>query len=264
VSAPTPYSVLLSRMEASDGEARIDVPEDWLQGRTLFGGLQAAIALRAMRTLVPEAPLRSLQTTFAGHVPGGPVRAKARIVRSGKNTTHVEARIVEGEQVLALLAGIFGNSRESSVEVVPVQPAVEGGRPFEMKYVPGAAPAFTQHFTARWVRGGAPYTGATDRENVIELGMRDEGTATEYHVLAMADFIPPVALSFLKERAAAASLNWMLEMLAGDVRSLPLQGWRLDARVMAARGGYTSQSLELWGPGGVPVALGRQTMVVFA
>ncbi len=32
----------------------------------------------------------------------------------------------------------------------------------------------------------------------------------------------------------------------------------------AAAGGYTHQSLELWGPGGVAVALGRQTMVVFA
>ncbi len=29
----------------------------------------------------------------------------------------------------------------------------------------------------------------------------------------MADFIPPIALSFLKEPVAAASLNWMLELL---------------------------------------------------
>jgi hypothetical protein len=31
----------------------------------------------------------------------------------------------------------------------------------------------------------------------------------------------------------------------------------------AAHSGYINQSAILWGPGGVPVALGRQTMVVF-
>jgi len=45
--------------------------------------------------------------------------------------------------------------------------------------------------------------------------------------------------------------------------SLPLDGWRIDAQMVAAHNGYLSQSLALWGPGGEPVALGRQTMVVF-
>lgn len=264
MSEATPYSLLISRIETGAGASQVEVPDDWLQGRTLFGGLQAAIALRAMRTLVPDAPLRSLQTTFVGPVPGGLVRATARVLRSGKNTTHVEARILDGETTLAVMVGIFGLARESSVKVVPAQPAVPPGKPFEMKYVAGAVPAFTQHFKARWIEGGPPFTGATDRDNVIELGMHDAGPATEYHIVAMADFIPPIALSFLKERVAAASLNWMLEILADDVAALPLHGWRIDAHISAAAGGYTHQSLELWGPGGVPVALGRQTMVVFA
>jgi acyl-CoA thioesterase len=264
LSEATPYSQLVARMDAGAGTSQVEVPDDWLQGRTLFGGLQAAIALRAMRTLVADAPLRSLQTTFVGPVPGGLVRATARVLRSGKNTTHVEARIVDGDATLAVMVGVFGIARESSVKVVPAQPAVPPGKAFEMKYMPGVVPAFTQHFKARWVEGGPPFTGATDRDNVIELGMRDSGPATEYHVVAMADFIPPIALSFLKERVAAASLNWMLEILVDDVSALPLDGWRIDAHLSAAAAGYTHQSLELWGPGGVPVALGRQTMVVFA
>src|ERR1700754_4768562 len=97
---PTPFSVLLSRIAARDGESMLDVPEDWLQGRTLFGGLQAVVGFAAMRTLAPAAPLRSLQVTFLAPVPGGPVRARARILRSGKSTTHVEARIVDGDDTL--------------------------------------------------------------------------------------------------------------------------------------------------------------------
>ena len=72
----TPFSLLLSRMQASDGASMLDVPDDWLQGRTLFGGLQAVVGLAAMRSLAPDAPLRSLQMTFLAPVPGGPVRAR--------------------------------------------------------------------------------------------------------------------------------------------------------------------------------------------
>ena len=260
----TPFSELLARVESTDGASTLDVPEDWLQGRTLFGGLQAVVGLAAMRTLAPaQAPLRSLQVTFLAPVPGGPVHAVAKILRSGKSTTHVEARIVEGGNTLALMVGIFGLPRQSAVSLRPEQPAVPPTTSVELPWMPGVTPNFTQHFRAKWLVGSPPWTGSTSPHNVIELGMRDSGNATEYHVVAMADFIPPIALSYLKAPVAAASLNWMLELLPEDVGSLSVEGWRIDASMTAAHGGYINQSLTLWGPGGVPVALGRQTMVVF-
>ena len=259
----TPFSVLLSRVQAGEGAAMLDVPEDWLQGRTLFGGLQAVVGLAAMRTLAPEAPLRSLQVTFLAPVPGGPVRARARILRSGKSATHVEARIVDGENTLAFMVAVFGLPRPSAVSLRPRQPEVTPGNPIKVPFVPGVTPNFTQHFKARWIVGGLPWSGASQPDNVIELAMRDQGNATEYHVVMMADFIPPIALSYLTTPVAAASLTWMLELLPEDVGSLPLDGWRIDATMSAAHSGYINQSLMLWGPGGVPVALGRQTMVVF-
>ena len=259
----TPFSVLISRIQAADGESMLDVPEDWLQGRTLFGGLQAVVGLAAMRTLAPEAPLRSLQVTFLAPVPGGLVRARARILRSGKSATHVEARIVDGDNTLAFMIGVFGLARPSAVTLRPQQPDVTPEDPHELPWVPGVTPNFTRHFKARWIAGGRPWSGIERPDSVIELAMRDQGNATESHVLAMADFIPPIALSYLKTPVAAASLTWMLELLAEDVGALPLDGWRIDAMMTAAHSGYINQSLVLWGPGGVPVALGRQTMVVF-
>jgi acyl-coenzyme A thioesterase PaaI-like protein len=260
---PTPFSVLLSRIEAADGEALLDVPEDWLQGRTLFGGLQAVVGLAAMRSLAPAAPLRSLQVTFLAPVPGGPVRSRARILRKGKSTAHVEARLLDGEDTLAIMVGVFGLARSSAVALQPRQAAVMPQSAVELPWLPGVTPNFTQHFKARWVVGAPPWSGSGRPDNVIELAMRDRGNATESHVVAMADFIPPVALSYLKAPVAAASLNWMLELLCEDVGSLPLEGWRLDAQMTAAQNGYINQSVMLWGPGGIPVALGRQTMVMF-
>ena len=259
----TPFSTLLSRIDARDGVAVLDVPDDWLQGRTLFGGLQAVIGLAAMRSLVPEPPLRSLQVTFLGPVPGGPVTACAEVLRSGKSATHVEARIVDGDKTLALMVGIFGLPRESAVALSTEQPVVTPSKPIELPWIPGKMPNFTQHFKARWIAGSPPWSGSNEPANVIELAMRDQGRVTEFHVVAMADFIPPIALSYLKTPVAAASLNWMLELLVEDVSALPLDGWRLDAQMTAAHNGYINQSVVLWGPGGVSVALGRQTMVVF-
>ena len=261
----TPFSVLLSRIHASEGASTLDVPEDWLQGRTLFGGLQAVVGLAAMRSLAPDAPLRSLQVTFLAPVPGGPVTARAKILRSGKSATHVEARIVDGDNTLAIMVGVFGLPRTSAVTLRPQQPRVTPEDPVELPFVPGVAPNFTQHFRARWIAGGRPWSGIQKPDSVIELAMRDRGNATESHVVAMADFLPPIALSYLKTPVAAASLTWMLELLTEDVSSLslPLDGWRIDATMTAAHGGYINQSSTLWGPGGVPVALGRQTMVVF-
>ena len=67
----------------------------------------------------------------------------------------------------------------------------------------------------------------------------------------------------LKAPAPGASMTWMLEFLQDNFDGLPLEGWRLDAEVLAAAHGYTSQSAIVWTPDGRPAALSRQTMVVF-
>jgi acyl-CoA thioesterase len=253
----------MARLRAGPGRASLEVTPDWLQGRTVFGGLQAAVALRAMRTLVPDVPLRTLQGTFLAPVPAGVVSVQARVLRTGKSATHVAAQIVDGDTILATLVGVFGAARSSVVVVQPRQAPAPSGKPLDFPYIPGVIPAFTQHFKARWLRGKFPYTGDTDTEHVVELGMRDAGPATEGHVLAMADFIPPIALSHLKAPAPGSTLTWMIEFLPGTVAALALDGWRVDVAMNLAGDGYTGQSVMLWAPDGRPVATSRQSMVVF-
>jgi len=262
-SPSTPWSRLLAGTRVQPGAATLDVTADWMQGRTVFGGLQAAVALRAMRTLVPEVPLRTLQGTFLAPVPEGSVTARAQVLRTGKSATHVEARIVDGDTTLALLVGVLGAPRASVVAIEPRQPAVPAGRAIDFPHLAGLTPAFTQHFKVRWLRGLPPYTGDTQTDHVLDVSLRDAGPASEGHVLAMADFIPPLALSHLKKPAPGSTLTWMLEMLAGRFEGLGLEHWRIDAQVAAARDGYTSQSVMVWGPRGEPLAMSRQSMVVF-
>jgi acyl-coenzyme A thioesterase PaaI-like protein len=259
----TAYSKLMQSAKHDAGTLTLEVPEDWMQGRSVFGGLQVAIALQAMRALVPDVVLRTLQATFLAPVAQGVVRARAHVLRVGKSATHVEARIVDGTDTLALVVGVFGTARSSTVAVTPPQPQVEADQPLEFPFIPGVVPSFVQHFAGRILRGQPPFTGDTGCDYVFEIAMRDEGQATEGHVVAIADFIPPLALSHLKAPAPGSTLTWMMELLSDRVDHLPLAGWRVDAQLVAARDGYTSQSAMVWGPGGEPVALSRQSMMVF-
>jgi acyl-coenzyme A thioesterase PaaI-like protein len=262
-TGPTPWSQLLAAARVQAGMAQLDVPADWLQGRTVFGGLQAAVALRAMRSLVPDVPLRTLQGTFLAPVPEGPVTARAQVLRTGKSATHVEARIVDGDTTLALLVAVFGAPRASTVTLRPRQASLNVAKPIEFGFVRGVMPEFTQHFRVRWLRGLPPYTGDTQTDHVLEVSLRDPGPVTETHVLAIADFIPPVALSHLQKPAPGSTLTWMIELLTDRFDALGTERWRIDAYLASAMDGYTSQSVMVWGPGGEPVALSRQSMVVF-
>lgn len=260
------FQELMDGIRPADGGWAAEIPEDWLQGRSVFGGLQAALAVRAMKSLAPQGlPLRTLQVTFLAPVSQGTVQITAQILRQGKNTTHVEARLVEGGQPLCVLIGIFGAARESGVNIVPVQPPVESARPFDFRFIPGLTPNFTRHYTMRWLRGQPPFTGSREADAVIEVGYAapQPGPTTAEHIVALADVIPPAALSMLKKPAPGSSMTWTLEFLRDDLAALPLTGWRFDCSLPAAGGGYTSQSVMIWGPRGEPVALSRQNMVVF-
>src|SRR5262249_54915854 len=112
----TKLSELMSRCVSAGGSAALDgVGEDWMQGRSVFGGLQAAGALAARRNLVPAIALRSCQMTFVAPVGADALRAQGRVLRTGKSATHVEARLQANGETLALAVGVFGSGRASIV-----------------------------------------------------------------------------------------------------------------------------------------------------
>jgi acyl-CoA thioesterase len=256
-------SILRSMRREGDSWSAV-VSDTWLQGRSVFGGLQGALALRAMRPVVPEGlALRVLQMTFVAPVPAGDVTITARLLRKGKNTAHAEARIIQGGDTAAVALCVFGTTRPSRVEVEPTRSAAAAAAPLDLQFVPRVTPSFIQNFEVRWISGGLPFTASKVPEAAMEVSMPGEEKATAEHVLAIADVPPPVALSYLDSPAPGSSLTWTLEMLSDSPEALPPRGFRLDMSLVAAGSGYTSQSVMVWGPAGEPVALSRQSMVIF-
>ncbi len=239
------------------------VSDDWQQGRSAFGGLQGAFALGAMRTLVPsDMPLRTFQMTFVAPVGNGEHVTRAQVMRAGKNTMHVEAKIQSGDDVLAHAIGIFGHARESIVRrELPAAPSRAKGT--RIPFVADLTPNFFQHFDVTLIEGDAPFSGSRATRNVFALGMNEPGNTTDAHLIALADFVPPVALSWLSKPTPGSSMTWMLEFLDHGFVEQPLRDWIVATEMVAAKDGYTSQSTTLWSPAGLPTVLSRQSMVVF-
>ena len=262
------YHQVLETLRCSDGRCTADIHEDWMQGRTVFGGLQVALAVRAMRGLLePGLPLRSLQATFIAPLPGGLIELRVDVLRRGKSATHVHCNLVLGDgSVACTVVAIFGVSRPSSfIREIP-RPQVDV-RPEDlpdMPYVAGIAPSFLQHMQLRWARGTLPYSGYHEPRTLIYARVLEPDCTPEEALVALADVIPSPAISMLRTPAPASSLNWTLELL-GDPAKLDVADWSLiDTEVRAGIDGYLSQSSVLWGSTGHAFSVSHQTVGIFA
>lgn len=260
------FSEVLSSLTAVDGgQFEITVSEDWLQGRSCFGGLVAGAGNEAMRRLVPrDRPLRSLQTTFVGPAPAGTLRIVPRILRVGRAVTLAHCEILDAGQVVATQVGVYGLARSSVVVVKPT--AADAPRAIdainEVRYVPEKAPPFVQHFALRWAQGARPFTGTRSPSKVF-IHHRDSAPLSESHVVGLVDCIPTPAISMLAAPVAASSMVWTLEFFEDDLHFAPDAWWRIDTDIDAAAEGYVHQTGLLIDPNGRPVALSRQLFVVF-
>jgi acyl-CoA thioesterase len=268
----TGFSQVLAAIEPCAGPGfSVTVPSDWLQGRTVFGGMQMALGGRAMRAVLPlqaaAMPLRSAQMTFVGPLLGGtPIRMQAETLRAGKSTVHARCDLMhEDGKVACTVVGIFGGPRES--RFVKEMPRPDPGVSAEdaSGSVTGSplSPAFLRHFEVRVARGAQPYSGYTEPRSLIYARLRDRECGSEDALLALADVIPTPVLSMLTEPAPASSVNWMLEVLR-DPAYLDLHDWALiDTEVRAGTAGYLSQTSVLYGADGHANSVSHQTVAVF-
>jgi acyl-CoA thioesterase len=93
-----------------------DLPADWSQGRTTFGGLVGALAARVAALVVgADRPLRTLDVAFVAPLPPGPVEVSVEVLTSGKAVTHLVVSLVSGGVLGARVHVVAGASRESTL-----------------------------------------------------------------------------------------------------------------------------------------------------
>ncbi len=248
----------------------IVVPSQWGQGRACFGGVAAMLVYEAMRAQVPAGrPVRSLSISFVGPLAvDTPVSLEVEVLREGKAVSQVLGRAKQNGQVVTLVQGSFGASRDSVIKVVAdpapaIKPAEECQ---ELPYIAGVTPEFTRFLAMRWGVGGMPFTNNPAREMGGWVRLRGETQAEEVdvaHLLALVDAWPPAVLSHLRTPAPGSSLTWTIEFVQPTPKLNTFDWCQYRAQIEHAIDGYGHIAAGLWSPDGELIALSRQTVSVF-
>ena len=261
----TSYSALLSGLERGPhGRIHTIVPESWMQGRTTYGGLTAALAHEAAAGLAEGRPLRAVQIAFVGPC-GGDVIISPSVLRAGRTSLFVSVDLVTEAGVAARGLFTFGHARASAFRFATLgAPDLAGPETCDIFFPAGAGPKFTEHFDMRLASGDRPMAGGETADIHVWVKHRDPqappGATT---LLTLGDALPPAIMSRSDTPAAISSMTWMAEVLPGTAPS-PDGWWLANARAEAAGDGYVSQAMTLWNRAGVPAMIGRQTIAIFA
>ena len=254
-------AALLEPIGTETGTIRLPA-EDWLQGRTLYGGASALVAYTAAVRAVPDLPpLRSAQIAFIAPV-GERVEPKVEVVRRGRNVAQVRSELLVGEVPALTAFMLFGNARETNAahEAATVEPwpgPPEDNETVDMTKGPAFASTNYEWRRAQDERGpGQPVVRRWIR-------LKDRGTLDPIPELVLVgDTLPPGAMRAMQRQGPISSINWSLNIL--DPEATTRDGWWLaETASDHAEAGYSSERLRLWNADGKLVMVGQQCVAVF-
>lgn len=247
--------------EPLDGGFAVDITDDWLQGRTAYGGLTSAIALAvAQRVSDDLPPLRSGQLSMVGPL-AGRVEARARVLRQGRNATWVSAELAGEGGVGFIGTFVFMRRIESvlSIEHYPMPHgvmALDEARPVPMDQ----APAFLRnHFEVRFAM---PKEALGEADLAWWVRPRDrQGLDPEVECLLCGDALPVAVWPLLGFKVPISSMQWHVNMLGAKASA---DGWWLirSTSLHAVHGG-ASEHIMQWRRDGAPAIAGMQSVAVF-
>jgi acyl-CoA thioesterase len=262
--ALTPFATIMDSLTLADGVHTGHVTPDWMQGRTVYGGMTAALCLQAVRNEFPDLPpMRSAHISFAGPV-AGDVSITARLLRQGKSASFVTADLMSEAGFGTHATFTFGADRPSTKRQTRFpMPLVR--KPEEIgptAHRTAAGPHFTNHFDMRFAAGSPPLSGAEEGDITFWIKPRFDYGALDVALLALGDAPPPAALSLFDQLTPLSTMTWAIDMMSTDLASP--DGWYLSNLKSDAIGdGYSAQSMGLWTSDGRPILASKQCIALF-
>lgn len=257
------FSEVLRSLARDGDQFHAEPPEDWRQGRTLFGGLSACLAVRSAQMVFPQLPaLRSAQFAFIGPVTGA-LFLTPILLREGRSATFVQ---VEGrtETNTALSATlVFGAARGSgqSFSALTMPKTAPPGALPKLISEP-FAPTFSHQFETQIAGGAPPVSGAASPEFLAWLRHRDRSAPDDItSIIALADATPPPALSMFTQFPPISTMTWSIDLLSDRFSGSAWHMVRAEADIIGD--GYCNQRSVLWEESGAPLLVSRQMVAIF-
>lgn len=265
----TPLSkVLRLKPDGPEGLGFVtEIPQDWTQGRTTFGGLLAAIAIRGLQSVSQGRPMRSfLMDCLAPTLPGE-LNIHVDVLRVGRSLLHARATLSQQGQTRALLLGTFGESRETKLKLDGVS-APKSDLPAEqlvrLPYIEGAMPAYTQHFDYRWTSQHGLFSGASEGKLSGFVRALDADRVDAAVIATLIDSFPPPVLTQLRAPAPAGTVTWMVRFTHARPAIASNKFCRYESVTSSANGGHAGVDTKLWDNEGRLLADSHQLVVEFS
>lgn len=255
----TPLADILAAATRTGTGFTSAIPSDWLQGRTAYGGLSAALALQAALELEPDLPpLRSAQVAFIGPLAGAVIVTATRL-RRGRNAAFLQSDVTS-EAGLGLRATfVFMAPLPSSLAHDTAARAALPPPAADAELYTGPNEFFTGNFNFLDQRDG---TGPAEWRRWARLRARD-GLHPFVELMAIGDALPPAAFKLLAEKhTPLSSLNWQINFQTAEPATTD-GWWLLHAQADTARHGYSTQRMAIWNAAGEPIAEAMQGVAIF-
>ena len=260
-----------SLLTAAKTQNTVTIGPDWGQGRTLFGGLTAALAFSKIRQGVDsERSLRSLSVNFSGQsLSDTPFTIHEQQLSGGKSISQVNGQIIQNDRIVTQVCACFGLARASEINVdFPKAELPKLGTHQKLGYFKGLSPEFVQYFEFEYCQGQLPFTNSPQNELAGWVRFKDEGSAfTEEHLIALIDAWPPTVIQKLKRFSPCATVSWNLEitqplsLLENELQ--PGEWIYYDSTIKQAHQGYAHSEAKVYRADGTLLALSRQLVAVY-
>ncbi|WP_375692009.1 thioesterase family protein [Pseudooceanicola sp. LIPI14-2-Ac024] len=256
-------SEILAACTGEGCETRVTALPEWMQGRTLLGGLTAVLQVHAAQRAFPDLPpLRSSQFTFSGPAVEDLVFT-AEMLRRGRNSAMVSVDCRSGDTLAARALLTFAAPRDSGIvhDSVPAPQVIDPDEapPFHR---PGHTRrgGFPENFELRRLGGRRPLEGGEPEVFIWSRLVDDSGMDPVMIPIALGDGLPPAAMVSLTDRAPVSTMTWTVDFF----HPVAARGWHILRSVSEqAADGYSLQHTDIWDATGRRVAVARQVVAVF-
>lgn len=253
----------VTRFREVDDIYRGQIPDEWSQGRTAYGGLLAAAAIKSMKIeLPPERKLRHFSAQFVAAA-AGELEMEVTTLASGGSMTSKQAVIFSQGSPCTVVVASFGSHRPvaNPVEASSVSPEDPGSLEV-FPYIEGVTPNFTRFIDYRYTEGAYPFSGHSEARLGGYCRHKTAAGSPEEATIGLLDAWPPAVLPLLHKPSPASTVSWSAHFY--DPPSVPLdEWWFYRAEAVRYDEGYATTKAHLHAPDGRLVAWSEQLVSVY-
>ncbi len=247
-------------------EKKLQVPKSWTQGRTVYGGLSAALLLAAIEAQVSmDKTLRALNVAFSAPThPDMDFFLETELLREGKTVAQWQGRLMQNGVCCVQVQAVFALAMPSLFIIQPFR-APEFPGPETAWHYPGEGThGFTQHYQMAQAKGDLPISGGSS----LELGgwmrfRQAPGKILLTHLVSLIDVWPPAVMMQMREMKAGSTVNWTLQFPQPLPAIKPDEYVGYQARIESSQDGFAITHAQVWNAQKQLLALSQQTIVIY-